>query len=114
MVMERVYEAGIVDRIAVVSAKPPLVTDGYLSGGAFGVFILFLMLGVFAAWAAAKAEELFGGYQVGTCLIFTGLFQVIWRPNCFEFLFNSLVWSTIFMFFLHWLGKKTGWIVRNL
>jgi len=102
-----------VDRIAIVSAKPPLVTDGYLSGGPVGVLVLFLLLGAFAEWAAAKAEDWFGGYQVGTCLIFTGLFQVLWRPNCFEFLLNSLVWSTVFMFFLHWFGKKAGWLVRN-
>jgi hypothetical protein len=114
MVMERVYAAGVVDPLAVVSAKPPLVTDGYLSGGALGVFVLFLLLGIFAEWVSTKADDLFGGYQIGTCLIFTGLFQVIWRPNCFEFLFNSLVWSTVFMFFLHWFGKKAGWIVRAL
>jgi hypothetical protein len=111
--MERVYEAGIVERHSVVSAKPPLVTDGYLSGGMIGVFITFLLLGLFTEWVAGKAEVLFGSYQLGTCMMFTGLFQTIWRPNCFEFLFNSLLWSLIFMYVLHWAGRKTGWIVRT-
>ncbi len=113
VVMERVYEAGIVERHSVVSAKPPLVTDGYLSGGMIGVFITFLLLGLFTEWVAGKAEVLFGSYQLGTCMMFTGLFQTIWRPNCFEFLFNSLLWSLIFMYVLHWAGRKTGWIVRT-
>lgn len=113
MVMERVYEAGIVDVHSVVSAKPPLVTDGYLSGGTAGVFLFFIGLGLFSAWVCAEAENLFGGYTIGTCIIFTGLFQIIWRPNCFEFMFNSLVWSLIFMLLLHQLGRKAGWIISN-
>ncbi len=113
VVMARVYEAGVVESNSSVSAKPPLVTDGYLSGGVLGVFITFLLLGMFAEWVSGKAEFLFGSYQLGTCVMFTGLFQTIWRPNCFEFLFNSLLWSLIFMYVLHWVGRKTGWIVRD-
>ena len=44
LVMERVYNAGVANRLSNVSAKPAYVVDTYLSGGGLGVFIGFVCL----------------------------------------------------------------------
>src|SRR6202000_2791252 len=41
LVMERVYNAGVIYRGSNVSAKPAFIVDCYLSGGAWGLFIGF-------------------------------------------------------------------------
>jgi hypothetical protein len=110
LVMERVYEAGVISSASSVSAKPPPIVDGYLSGGAIGVALTCFFLGAFASWASSKAERLFGGYLIGSGLIFTGLFQILWRGNCFEFMANNLFWSTIVMYILFYIGKQYRFI----
>ncbi len=97
MVMERVYNAGIVSRGSKVSAKPPLVVDGYLSGGTLGVFITLIIYGIIAQLISMKAERLFGGYVLGTALMYSGLFQILWRGLSFEFIINSVFWSYVSM-----------------
>jgi len=97
LIMERVYNAGVVYRGSSVSAKPPFVVDAYLSAGAFGIFIYLFAYGAIAQLIALKAEKLFGGYTLGTALIFSGLFQIFWRGLSFEFLINSVFWSYVSM-----------------
>ena len=97
LVMERVYTAGVINRASNVSAKPAFIVDAYLSGGAFGIFLCLLAYGAVAQWISIKAEYLFGGYTLGTALIFTGLFQIFWRGLSFEFLINSVFWSYVSM-----------------
>nr|WP_232009332.1 hypothetical protein [Mucilaginibacter mallensis] len=97
LVMERVYDAGAVNRNSQVSAKPAYIVDTYLSGGTFGVFIGLFLYGAIASAISVKAEKLFGGYTLGTALIFTGLFQIFWRGLSFEFLINSVFWGYISM-----------------
>jgi hypothetical protein len=97
LVMERVYDAGVINRGSNVSAKPAFIVDAYLSGGGIGVFIFLFLYGVVAQVIATKAEELFGGYILGTSLIFSGLFQIMWRGLSFEFLINSVFWAYISM-----------------
>lgn len=97
LVMERVYKAGVVSSNSSVSAKPALAVDGYLSGGAFGIFLTCLIFGAVTQLISMKAEDLFGGYLIGTALIFSGLFQILWRGLSFEFLINSVLWSYVTM-----------------
>lgn len=97
LVMERVYDAGAVNRNSQVSAKPAYIVDTYLSAGTLGVFIGLFLYGAIASAISVKAEKLFGGYTLGTALIFTGLFQIFWRGLSFEFLINSVFWSYISM-----------------
>jgi hypothetical protein len=97
MVMERVYNAGIVERGTSASAKPALIVDGFLSGGALGVFLTLLIYGMAAQKISMYAEKLFGGYLLGTALLYSGLFQIFWRGLSFEFLINSVFWSFITM-----------------
>ena len=97
LVMERVYDAGVIRRGSNVSAKPAFIVDCYLSGGAIGVFIGLFLYGAIAQLISLKAEYLFGGYVLGTALIFSGLFQIFWRGLSFEFLINSVFWSYISM-----------------
>jgi hypothetical protein len=97
LIMERVYNAGVVYRGSSVSAKPAFIVDAYLSWGAIGVFVFLFAYGAVAQLIDVKAEELFGGYILGTALIFSGLFQIMWRGLSFEFLINTVFWSYITM-----------------
>ncbi|MFI5140390.1 MAG: hypothetical protein ACHQIM_21400, partial [Sphingobacteriales bacterium] len=97
LVMERVYDAGVVRRGSNVSAKPAFIVDAYLSGGTIGIFIALFLYGAIAQLICVKAEHLFGGYILGTALIFSGLFQIFWRGLSFEFIVNSVFWSYVSM-----------------
>ena len=112
MVMERVYNAGVVDKASSVSAKPPLITDGYLSGGMLGVFLTLLIYGMVAQWISICAEKLFGGYILGTALMFSGLFQIFWRGLSFEFIINSVFWSFFTMVVIYFIFKMLGIIKK--
>ena len=108
LVMQRVYDAGVVNRSSNVSAKPTFVVDAYLSEGSIGILIALFAYGAVAQLIALKAEKLFGGYELGTALIFSGLFQIMWRGLSFEFLINSVFWSYISMLLISWLLKYFG------
>lgn len=97
LIMARVYAAGVVNRNSSASAKPAYVVDAYLSYGAIGIFIYLFAYGAAAQIIAIKAEKLFGGYILGTALIFSGLFQIFWRGLSFEFIVNSVFWSYVTM-----------------
>lgn len=98
MIMERVYKAGVVSEDSVVSAKPAFIADSYLSGGAIAIFICLFSYGAICQLIANSAERLFGGYLLGTAVFFTGLFQVFWRGQSFEFLLNTILWSYVTMY----------------
>lgn len=100
LIMERVYDAGIVSRDSNVSAKPAFIADAYLSGGTLGIFILLFIYGAACQLIALKAETLFGGYTLGTALIFTGLFQLFWRGLSFEFIVNTIFWNYVTMYLI--------------
>ncbi|MFA6245521.1 MAG: hypothetical protein WC615_01185 [Mucilaginibacter sp.] len=102
LVMERVYDAGVVYRGANVSAKPAFIVDAYLSFGQFGIWIFLFVYGAAAQLISLKAEKLFGGYLLGTALIFSGLFQIFWRGLSLEFIINSVFWSYISMLLIAW------------
>jgi hypothetical protein len=97
LVMERVYNAGVIHRGSSVSAKPPFIVDAYLSYGGIGVFVFLFLYGATAQLISIRAEKLFGGYTLGTALIFSGLFQIMWRGLSFEFITNTVFWSFISM-----------------
>jgi hypothetical protein len=97
MIMERVYAAGVVNRASNVSAKPAFIVDAYLSYGPLGIFFYLFAYGALAQVISIKAEKLFGGYVLGTALIFSGLFQTFWRGLSLEFLVNIIFWSYISM-----------------
>ena len=97
LIMERVYDAGVVYRGELVSAKPAFIVDAYLSYGAWGVLMFMFAYGAIAQLIANKSEELFGGYILGTALIFSGLFQIFWRGLSFEFIINVVFWSYVSM-----------------
>jgi hypothetical protein len=101
MIMERVYNAGVINRFSHVSAKPAFIVDAYLSAGAWGIILSLFAYGAIAQLIALQAEKLFGGYTLGTALIFSGLFQFMWRGLSFEFLINSVFWSFVTMLIIH-------------
>ena len=112
LVMERVYDAGVANRNSNVSAKPAFIVDAYLSGGAFGVFIGLFIYGAVVQLISLKADQLFGGYILGTALIFSGLFQIFWRGLSFEFLINSVFWSYISMLVIFRIFKATSILTK--
>ncbi|AMR31812.1 hypothetical protein A0256_10460 [Mucilaginibacter sp. PAMC 26640] len=97
LIMERVYNAGVVNRGSQVSAKPAVIVDAYLTAGPIGIVLCLWAYGAIAQLISVKAEELFGGYILGSALIFSGLFQAFWRGLSFEFMINAIFWSYISM-----------------
>ena len=113
LVMQRVYDSGVVSDNSSVSAKPQYVVDGYLSGGAWGVLIAGLIFGVIASVASRACERWFGGYFWGTGLIYTAMFSVLWKGNTFEFFFNTIFYSFILLVPLFLIGRWTGVLVHH-
>jgi hypothetical protein len=107
LAMERVYKAGVANRASSVSAKTRPVVDAYLTAGPVGVFIAMLIYGILTQIICNKAEQLFGGYELGCIVIFNSQFQPLWRGNTFEFLINNILYSYILMMIIHWILKKT-------
>ncbi|MBI4525315.1 MAG: hypothetical protein HY695_16050 [Deltaproteobacteria bacterium] len=110
--MERVYDAGIVSEQAVVSAKSNFYQDAYLSGGWAAVVPASLLLGYLSILISRTSERLFGGYQIGTCLVFTSLFATTFNtaPN-FLFLLGTVWTSLLVALAVFFAGRMTGWIV---
>ena len=110
--MERVYELGIVEDYSAVSAKPKFVVDAYLSWGVWGVLFGGLLYGMLASAASRLAERWFGGYLLGSGLVYTALFREFWMSNSFEFFFNTILWSFLIMGALFLVGRKAGYLVK--
>lgn len=104
--MERVYEAGVIERGAIVSAKTRPVVDGYLSFGYWGVFFFLFALGYFIQLFCNTAERWFGGYEFGCIVMFNGCFQALWRGNNFEFMLNNMFYGFITMWLVFMVLRK--------
>lgn len=113
LVMERVYNSGAVNRASNVSAKPQFIADAYLSGGIAGVFFSLLIYGILMQRISVQAERLFGGYVIGTALIFSGLFQLLWRGLSFEFLINNIFWSYVSMWLIFMLLRWSNLLIKK-
>jgi len=112
IVMARVVNAGIVTDTSDVSAKANFYQDAYLSWGWQGVLTASLIFGLIIACVSQLAERFFGGYEMGTCLMFTSLFgSVIRNPPDFVFFVGSTWSSFLVMIAVFMVGKATGWIV---
>ncbi|MBI3015272.1 MAG: hypothetical protein HYY65_09485 [Candidatus Tectomicrobia bacterium] len=110
--MERVYEAGVVPRESLVSAKSNFFQDAYLSGGGAGIVIACLLLGMLIMVISRTCERWFGGYDIGTCVIYVSLFgTTINMPSNFVFFVGGAWTSYLLMVGLLILGRARGWIV---
>ncbi len=107
-VMQRAYHHGVISELSVVSAKPHPVVDAFLMGGQVGIFLTFLSLGALGSWAYLFCQSRFGGPFLGG-VFFIGLFSILWRGNCFEFMFGTLFWAVSVTFGLNWLLQNLGW-----
>ncbi len=117
VVMTRVYENEVVRPASTASAKPPIIVDGYLSGGAFGVLLACFLLGCVAGWASRVAERWFGGYEIGGQVVYLGLFGTTVLTASIEFLMNSLFWAFVLMGLLAfglWLAGLLQWTGRSV
>jgi hypothetical protein len=112
MAMERVYEANVVDRGSIVSAKTRPVVDAYLSFGYVGVFFFLFALGYTIQFFCNTGERWFGGYEFGCIVMFNGCFQVLWRGNNFEFMLNNMLYGFITMWFIFLVLRKMQILVR--
>lgn len=112
LAMERVYLADVIDRRSNVSAKTRPVVDGYLSGGGIGIFLYMFLIGAFSQLLNNKAERLFGGYHIGSIIIFNGFFQLLWRGEAIEFLINSVFWSFVAMMVLYSTLKYFNYLIK--
>ncbi len=103
LVMQRVFDAGVVSNIAKVSAKPMYIVDGYLSGGILGIMLSLFIYGYALQYLCSLAESWFGGYFLGTAIMFNGLFSIFWRGLSFEFILNAVLYSLL-----------TMWVVQRI
>lgn len=103
--MERAIEVGIIDRKTdkTTSAKPALIADAYMSGAELAIVITFLLFGFLATHFAKICEKLFGGYNLGSVLVFNGCFGIFQSGNCFENIPSSVFYGVITMYFLFYL-----------
>jgi hypothetical protein len=74
----------------------------------WGIFIGLFLYGYIAQWISNKTEEYFAGYFLGTAVMFAGLFQIFWRGNSLEFMFNAVFWSLITMYIIYTIFKARG------
>jgi hypothetical protein len=111
LVMERVYENGLYRRESKISAKPQYVVDAYLTSGIPGIVIACLIFGALASLVSRTAERWFGGYTMGSGLVYGALFQIFWRGNSFEFFTGTLLWSLLMMVVLLVAGRYTGLLI---
>lgn len=101
--MQRVYDAGVANRMSAVSAKTRPIVDAYLSFGIPGVFFFMLLYGILVQYLSDKSEEIFGSYELGCVIMFNSIFQGLWRGNNFEFMFNNIFWGYVIMWLLFYL-----------
>lgn len=111
LVMERVYENGVYRRGSRISAKPQYVVDGYLTAGIPGIVIACILFGALASMISRLAERWFGGYTMGSGLVYGALFQIFWRGNSFEFFAGTLLWSLFMMILLFVAGRYAGLLI---
>ena len=106
VVMERVYENGVFSRFSRISAKPQYVVDCYLIWGIPGILLGCIAFGALASLMSRLCERWFGGYTLGSGLIYAALFQIFWRGNAFEFFYPTVFWSFVTMFSLFQAGRR--------
>lgn len=111
LAMQRVYEAGVTARSASVSAKANLYQEGYLSKGWVGILLASVLCGMIVMAISRLCERWFGGYTLGTCLIYTGLFAVSFNlPQAFLFFVNGAWASMLAVIGVFVLGRSFGFI----
>lgn len=111
LAMQRVYEAGVTREEAVVSAKANYYQEGYLSAGAWGVLTSALLFGMVMMGISRLCESLFGGYAIGTGVVYTGLFTLTFSfAGPFSFVVGATVMSLVVALAIFGLGRATGWV----
>lgn len=114
LVMERAYKANVVNRFTNVSAKPAYIVDCYLSYGVIGIWLGLFLYGYVAQWLSQKSEALFGGYFMGTGVMFAGLFQLFWRGNSLEIIYNNIFWGFITLYIISEVFRARGILERTV
>ncbi len=110
--MQRVYEAGIASKRSRISAKSNFYQDAYLSGGEVAIVLACVSLGMFMISINRLCERLFGGYDIGTCLVYTSLFATpLHVTQNFEYLLGAMAMSILVVCAIFVVGRSTGWIV---
>lgn len=106
--MERAYAAGALDRFvgqAGTSAKPSMVADSYLMGGELGIFLVALLYGLIAGIMSIICETYFGGYMIGTALIYNSCFMIFWSGSCTENMFSGIFYACIAVLLFYRIAK---------
>ncbi|MFN0293144.1 hypothetical protein [Pedobacter helvus] len=113
LAMKRATDAGAIqlNENDYTSAKPQTLPDAYMSGGLFGVIITFFLFGWLSTRISIWCEKLFGGYEIGSILIFQSFFSLFNKGGCFENLIGSLFWSLILVTCFHLFLKNKKIIV---
>lgn len=111
--MQQAYDAEIASPYSTVSAKSSFYQDCYLSGGAPAMLIGCFILGMLIMSLSKACERYFGGYHIGTCLIFTSLLaKSINFPQNFIFFSGTIATSVAMIYGIFIVFRSNGWLVR--
>ena len=94
------------------SAKPQTIADAYLSRGAIGVAITFLVFGMILKLATNFLYSKLG-YELGISVLFYSLFSILSRGGSFENLFNTIAYGFISVYVWIEVLKKYSLIKLN-
>ena len=112
LVMQRVIEAGVIMEESQVSAKTSFYVDGYLSGGWPVILVACLFYGMVGMIVNRVCERFFGGYDIGTCFIYVGLFAYWINTGPGFLFFVGAIWTSFLVMFGFFVAcRMMGWIV---
>lgn len=111
-VMERTFVLGIVDRSSAVSAKPSLIADAYMSGGELSILLVLFLFGLLTSYISRLSEFLFCGVDLGINWIFLGIFQILIKGSCMEFLVNTVFWGAVTMIAIRYIMLRNNFIQK--
>ena len=106
--MERTLAAGALDRFIMeggTSAKPAAVADAYMINGTLSILLAFFLYGLVAGSMALVCETYFGGYTIGTVLIYNPCFALFWIGACTENMVVGIMYGCISVFMFYQLAK---------
>ncbi len=95
---ERTLAAGALERFSWeegTSANPACVADAYMLNGTMGILMMLFSFGWILTNMSLYTEKLFGGYTLGTLLVFTSTFYFYTKGGCIENMFNTLFQASL-------------------
>ncbi len=109
--MERALSAGVLESFIAeggTSAKPSLVADGYMMGGFFTILLCGFIYGWLSTVFSLACERWFGGYTIGTTVVFMSTFNLFGLAMPIENVFAALFYGILCLIVLRVATKNVA------